>query len=166
MVALLGQAADDLPEADGGVDPSVEVVEGELLVGGVKVVVGQAPSHQDAFQADRLLQRADDWNGAAGAGQDGRAAEGPFQGRLSGADKPALGRHHHGVAAVDETDLELDAGRCELQDALPIKLEYALPALLRDQPHADLRTGLGRNHGLGPLAGKAALYAIDRKSVV
>ena len=51
-------------------DPQFEVLQVELLVGGVNVVVGQAEAHHHAGHAEMAVEVADDGDGAAGADKD------------------------------------------------------------------------------------------------
>src|SRR5579863_1888212 len=71
-------------EATDGFDPAVEVRDVKLLVGSVKIVVGEAEAHHDTGNLQHVLEVSDDGNGAATADEDRIFLEGVVQGRGRG----------------------------------------------------------------------------------
>ena len=94
----------------------LEVLEVELLVGGVDVVVGQAEAHHDAGHAEMAVEVADDGNGAAGADEDRLLAPDLMERARGGLDVRIVDADQAGVAGVNQPHLDIDAGGGDLFD--------------------------------------------------
>src|SRR6266478_4550547 len=69
-------------EVGDGLDAAEIVFEGNMLVGGVRVFVGQAETQQNARDFKGVVHLRYEWNRAAFANENGFPAEAFFQSRL------------------------------------------------------------------------------------
>ena len=133
-----------------------ELLQGVVLVGGVDVVAGQAEAHEDALEAQYLLEAGNDGDAAAAAGGDGALAEGVGHSLFGGLVGFELQGTDVGGAAVAGRDLHGDVvGSYALEVVLEHLADF-LEILIGDEAGADLGIGLAGKHGLGTFAGVAA----------
>ena len=130
----------------------------------MQVVVREPEAHQDAGYPQLLIEEADDGDGAAGTNVDRLPAKDAPHRLGGGADERIVGIDERRRGQVNQLDLRRDAPGAHAGNRLAELLQRFLRQLVRDQPHADLRGGARRDHGLGSLARKAAADAVDLQS--
>ena len=93
--------------------PAEELLQGVVLVGGMDVVGSQAKAHQDALEAEYLLESGHYRYAATAAGRDGTAALDFLHGTLGRLVGFEFEGGHIGSAAMRRGDFDPDAvGGC------------------------------------------------------
>ena len=100
-------------------DAAVEVAEVELLVGGVRVFVGQADAEEHGRRAELLLERRDDRNRSAFPAEHRRLAEALLDGAAGRLDERIVVLGQPRLAAVHAGDRQLDRLRRDLPARTP-----------------------------------------------
>src|SRR4029079_11874133 len=101
--------------------------------------------------AERLLEAGADRDRAALAEGDRSLAKRDLERPSRGLRHRVVDGRHARSAAAEVADGRPDARPGDLLDARPEPLEDHLGILVRDEPTADLRVGMGRDDRLAPL---------------
>jgi len=144
-----------------GVDALVKIRQMELLVWRMAVVVRKAEAHENAGDAERSLEEADDGDGAAGADIDSLAAEGFREGGGGFGDERMVRVDDGGWGGVVEAEFGGDAGGGGGGDRLAELFDGFEGVLIGDQAGADFGVGLGGDDGLAAFADEAANDTVD-----
>ena len=116
---------------------------------------GKPDAEEHARQAELLLERGHHGNRAAFTIEHRPLAEAMLDRTAGRLDIGIVERRHPGLAPVHARDRELHRLRRDLLDVGFEQITNLLGFLIRNEPHAHLRHGRGRNHGLGTFAGEA-----------
>lgn len=90
-----------------GLDAAEVVFQGDVLVGGVGVFVGQAEAEEHAGHLEGVVHLGDEGDGAALADEDGLLAETLLQGALRDLEDGGVERSDPGLAGAEGFELHL-----------------------------------------------------------
>ena len=147
-----------------GFDAAEIIFQGQMLVGGVGVFVGQAEADQDAGNFEGVVHLGDEGNGAAFADEYGFLAETFFESGLSLRENAARDRARPTVCRCLALRISSYRFRQQLANLFFNELGNLVWILVRDQASGKFCERFRRNDGLGTFALIAAPDAIEFQS--
>src|SRR5215217_3201949 len=151
---------EQLEEPAEDLDPTPQLLQVQLLVGGMQTIV----RHTDSGENDRSAGQAElryDGNRAPGTDLDRLLSHHGFKGLVQDLERGCADIHFHWVATVQQAHLDVGPRGSRCRNRTRQSLADLLELLAGYQPKADLGRGLRRDDGLGPLTHKSALDPVD-----
>src|SRR5207302_2545879 len=148
-------------EMGDSLDAAEIVFEGNVLIGGVSVFVGQAETEQNAGHFESVVHLRHERNGAALANENRFLAEAFFQGRLGLLENGIVVGGDPGFAGAQNFKLAMNGFWKELSNVFLDEFSNFLRLLVGNQTRGEFCESLGRNYRLGAFPLVAAPDAVQ-----